>query len=133
MGGNGAGASDGGAVSVDNVGNIVTAGIGSYGIMAQSIGGGGGEGGYGGQSASTTGLSSTDLQIVVGGKGGSSGNGGTVTVNNSGYILTTGAGSFGVWHRALGAAAESADTVSRAPWQISPSVVAAAQAATAAM
>ena len=72
VGGNGAGASDGGAVTVDNVGNIVTVGVASHGIMAQSIGGGGGDGGYGGQSGSATGLSSTDLQIVVGGKGGSS-------------------------------------------------------------
>ncbi len=102
VGGNGAGASDGGAVTVDNNGNIVTFGVASHGIMAQSIGGGGGDGGYGGAGASASGLSDTDLQIVVGGKGGSSGNGSGVTVQNSGYIVTFGAGAFGVLAQSVG-------------------------------
>ena len=102
VGGNGAGASDGGAVTVNNIGNIVTFGAASHGIMAQSIGGGGGDGGYGGQAASADGLSGTDFQIVVGGKGGSSGNGNEVTVQNSGYIVTYGAGAFGVLAQSVG-------------------------------
>jgi uncharacterized protein YhjY with autotransporter beta-barrel domain len=102
VGGNGAGASDGGIVSVDNAGNVVTFGIASHGILAQSIGGGGGDGGYGGQDASSNSLAGTDLQIVVGGRGGSSGNGLNVTVRDSGYIVTFGAGAFGVLAQSVG-------------------------------
>ncbi len=46
IGGNGSGTSDGGKVEVTNRGSIDTFGLQSYGIYAQSIGGGGGDGGH---------------------------------------------------------------------------------------
>ena len=70
------------AVIVTNNGRITTYGDGSYGVFAQSIGGGGGAGGDGDLGTKGT--------VGVGGGTGSTGNGGTVTVNLSGAINTFG-------------------------------------------
>ena len=109
VGGFGGGASNGRTVTVSNSGDIVTRGPGSKGIFAQSIGGGGGNGGNGilgkdellpdlpvdPETVLTQGSESKvkwikDWQVIVGGQGGSSGNGGDVTVDNSGNIVTLG-------------------------------------------
>ncbi|UCV28774.1 autotransporter outer membrane beta-barrel domain-containing protein [Ferribacterium limneticum] len=76
IGGNGSGTSDGGKVDVTNRGSINTFGLQSYGIYAQSIGGGGGDGGHSG------GL------VSIGGDGGGGGNADTVKVVNEGSIHT---------------------------------------------
>ena len=76
IGGNGSGTSDGGKVEVINRGSIDTYGLQSYGIYAQSIGGGGGDGGRSG------GL------VSIGGDGGGGGNADTVKVVNEGAIHT---------------------------------------------
>ena len=73
VGGSGGSSGDANAVTVTNNGRISTWGDGSYGVFAQSIGGGGGEGGDG-----QLGLNGT---VGVGGGTGSTGNGGTVSVN----------------------------------------------------
>jgi len=104
VGGSGGGASNGGIVNVANGGRVVTRGIGSSGIFAQSIGGGGGNGGNGVRGTgellpipvetvavpfSHAGFFKT-WDVIVGGQGGSSGDGGAVNVTNSGNITTLG-------------------------------------------
>ena len=54
IGGNGGNGGSGGTVAINNHGNIETIGIGSVGIISQSIGGGGGRGGVAGGAGSDT-------------------------------------------------------------------------------
>jgi len=81
IGGSGSGAASGGDVAVTNYDTLLTKGISSRGIFAQSIGGGGGNG------AAGSGL------IALGGSGSGASDGGNVTVVNSGYIRTGGSGN----------------------------------------
>ncbi|HEY9345415.1 MAG TPA: autotransporter domain-containing protein, partial [Inquilinus sp.] len=85
-----AGGGDGGAVSVTTEGSITTNGANAFGILAQSIGGGGGFGGdQSGGFAGNTSFSKT-------------GSGGTVTVTQNGSINTTGANSVGIFAQSQG-------------------------------
>ncbi len=82
----GTGSGDGAAVTISTTAGatISTAGDGAYGVLAQSIGGGGG---LGGSLADVT-----QVQPLAGGTGaikGGSGNGGQVTINLTGTQLTT--------------------------------------------
>ncbi len=78
----------GGEVTVtDNAGSIQTQGDTAYGILAQSIGGGGGVAGSASSTASSGTFSGT---VAVGGAAGSSGSGGTVNVTNGASIATAG-------------------------------------------
>ncbi len=105
-GGNGGDAGSGGKVEVSHSGTISTSGPGSIGILAQSIGGGratsafqsaaivnggGGDGGKGGF-----------LFFGSGGDGGSGGSGDTVTVGNSGTILTQGRNAPAILAQSIG-------------------------------
>jgi hypothetical protein len=117
LGGNGGSGNAGGDVSVVNDGIIQTSGAAAYGILAQSIGGGGGDGG---QSVAIANLDlkgmagalvsdpqqlfsqSTDLIMAVGGSGGSGGDGGDVSVVNNGRIVTTGDGADGIVAQSIG-------------------------------
>ncbi len=90
VGGAGSQGGSGGAVSVTSLANITTAGADSFGIHAQSVGGGGGKG------ASATGIS------AIGGKGGTGGNGGTVNVASDGNILTGGDNADGIFAQSHG-------------------------------
>ena len=90
IGGGGGGQSHGAAVTIDNAGTIQTEGLGSYGIFAQSIGGGGGDGGTAG------GL------FAVGGTGGSGGNSGIVTVTHSGSVDTLEEGAIAILAQSIG-------------------------------
>ena len=86
VGGKSANVGDGGAAIANNSGNIATSGDASFGIFAQSIGGGGGESIM---TASNYALSGgTPIQINLGGAVGTIGNGGAVTVNNNSGSLT---------------------------------------------
>ncbi|MFG1395102.1 hypothetical protein [Xanthobacter agilis] len=85
-GGTGGGGGNGGHVKVTNDGTIATAGSVSYGILAQSVGGGGGIAG-GAVQQNTISLSAN---INMGASGGKSGNGGRVEIGNTGKITTTG-------------------------------------------
>ena len=85
-------AGNGGNIRVDNAGHLSTSGDMSMGIIAQSVGGGGGTGGSG---ASATLLS-------TGGTGGSAGDGGDVSVEHSGYLVTQGIGSTGIFAQSVG-------------------------------
>ncbi|MEM1379533.1 MAG: autotransporter outer membrane beta-barrel domain-containing protein [Pseudomonadota bacterium] len=86
----GDGDDDGGVVSVDNSGLIVTGGNAAHGIQAQSIGGGGGDGGLG------IGI------VTVGGSGSAGGSGGSVSVRHANSILTTGNDSHGLFAQSIG-------------------------------
>ncbi|RLG89172.1 MAG: hypothetical protein DRO16_04410, partial [Thermoprotei archaeon] len=96
----------GGDVNVSNSGFIRTEGSGSYGVFAQSLGGGGGAGGNSltgliGASGASKG-SVTNLSTSVGGQGGNGNDGGTIMVNNLGMIETSGYGAHGVYAQSIG-------------------------------
>ena len=89
-GGGTLGSGPGGAVDIDNSGNIETSGVDSHGIFAQSVGGlAGGAGGAGGF-------------VAWGGSGNSAGDGGRVEVENSANITTTGKGSDSIFAQSVG-------------------------------
>ena len=110
LGGYAGAAGDGGEVDVDNSGLIYTSGAGAYGVYAQSVGGGGGTGGL----VSTGGdeiiwvldkLNKGEAkggQIAIGGSGGAAGDGGLVTVDNSGVIVTLGQTAHGIIAQSVG-------------------------------
>ncbi|GMN03054.1 hypothetical protein [Erythrobacter sp. MTPC3] len=95
VGGGGAASGSGGDLLVSNTGLLVARGDLSYGVFAQSVGGGGGTGGEGGDA---------DVSIGGGwaGTGGSSGDGGAITFNNAGTIVTEGFVSHGVFLQSIG-------------------------------
>ncbi|UOM33527.1 autotransporter outer membrane beta-barrel domain-containing protein [Acuticoccus sp. I52.16.1] len=84
VGGGGTGGPGGNAgdVTIDNGARLGTEGQYAYGVLGQSIGGGGGHGGVG-----------TGLLIGLGGDGGGGGVGATVTINNTGDVATKGYGA----------------------------------------
>ncbi|WP_297801945.1 autotransporter outer membrane beta-barrel domain-containing protein [uncultured Brevundimonas sp.] len=89
IGGSGGGGGDAGDVLADITGNIQTNGLGSTGVLAQSVGGGGGSGGLnvtGAVSAANSG--SGGVSVGLGGAGGDGGDAGDVTVNVEGNIST---------------------------------------------
>ena len=110
VGGKGASGQAAGDVTVHNPGGVVsTAGEGSQGLVAQSIGGGGGHGG----SAITLAASGRySGALAVGGSGASGGTGGKVTLVNddsganaaygSGAITTLGAGASALVAQSIG-------------------------------
>ncbi len=98
VGGTGGSNGDGGTVTVSNSGLINTYGDLSFGMFAQSIGGGGG---VGGATAATTGLGSL-LKVSIGGGDGSSGVGGAVTISNAGALNTVGELAYAVLAQSIG-------------------------------
>jgi hypothetical protein len=98
IGGSGGTARDGNVVSVDALGSITTTGAGSYGILAQSVGGGGGNGGF---AVSGT-VGSFAGSLALGGSGGGGGAGKDVTVTSGATISTSGAGAVGVLAQSVG-------------------------------
>ena len=87
------------------VATLLTYSDSSYGVLAQSIGGGGGNGGIGNSNAySQGGTVSIKADIGLGGKGGTGGHGGNVTVNHYGNynIQTQGSGSRGIVAQSIG-------------------------------
>jgi outer membrane autotransporter protein len=109
IGGSGVSGGQGGAVDVDNSGSIVTRGVFSSGILAQSVGGGGGNGGFSTTVSSGQGVLNESLLDVkisssssVGASGGNGGDGGNVTVINSGNIVTLGDNSYGILAQSVG-------------------------------
>ena len=105
IGGKGAGGGNSGAVSVANSGAITTDGALSYGIDAQSVGGGGGNGGF--ALSGALGVQVDDIPggaaaISVGGFAGGGGESDTVTIDNSGSIETEGLGSHAIFAQSIG-------------------------------
>jgi len=96
----GADESAGGTATATNTasGGIATMGDGAYGMLVQSIGGGGGLGGGGGAS----GNGKLTFSVGVGGSGGFGGSGGTATATNNGSIVTVGADATGMMVQSIG-------------------------------
>ncbi len=101
IGGTGGSGGLGGNVEVITRGTIVTSGAGATAIFAQSVGGGGGAGGSAG-ALSVSGGESVNLSMTVGGEGGDASRGGSVRVDNTGLIQTSGEGAFGVFAQSVG-------------------------------
>ncbi|WP_158968088.1 autotransporter outer membrane beta-barrel domain-containing protein [Chachezhania sediminis] len=82
------GSRGGGSVAIGNAGTVETVGIGGYGIVGQSFGGGGGAGGS----------PSVGFFEAAGTSGGAGGAGGDVTIVNrtGGTVTTAGTGSAGI-------------------------------------
>ena len=106
VGGSGGTAGIGSAVHVDNQADISTSGENSYGVFAQSIGGGGGVGGAGFTGQANVKIpesgSSWKLGVSVGGNGGDGNHGGTVQVDSYGNIHTSGYASHGIFAQSIG-------------------------------
>ena len=110
LGGDGAGGGDGETVKIDHSGMIATAGQLSFGILAQSVGGGGGTSAKGVDKAEFDPLSFVGdaipllgfLHDVVGGTGGVSGKGGAVVVTTTGTIATFGDEAHGLVAQSVG-------------------------------
>ena len=103
LGGNGGSGASAGKVTVTQAGQVGTDGDGSIGILAQSVGGGGGNGGFnvsGGLSAS--GGVGGSISVGLGGSGGDGAVAGAVTVDNTGLVLTQGAGSHAILAQSVG-------------------------------
>ncbi|WP_186766418.1 autotransporter outer membrane beta-barrel domain-containing protein [Phaeobacter marinintestinus] len=83
------GSGSGEAVDVTVSANITTHGDAAYGVIAQSIGGGGG-------------LSGNDGVLYAGTAGGTNGNGGTVTVTQSNTLTVNGENSIGIFGQSVG-------------------------------
>lgn len=92
---------NGGSVTVSNTGTIGTGGDASFGILAQSVGGGGGQtlvtaSNYGSSDAATP------IQISLAGSLGTTGDGGTVATTNNGTITTSGNDAVGIVAQSVG-------------------------------
>jgi len=88
IGGTGGNGGKGGKVNVSNSYRITTDDAGSFGILAQSVGGGGG---VGGGIANSAPMTSVTMNYQLGGKiNGKTQDGDKITVNNSGTIETLG-------------------------------------------
>ncbi|WP_255696706.1 autotransporter outer membrane beta-barrel domain-containing protein [Sandaracinobacteroides sayramensis] len=109
VGGNGSAGGDGGAANPDqienNSGRILTTGKESFGILGQSIGGGGGQGGASTAKSIVKGASdypSFSLALATGGNGGTAGDALYVFADNDGLIATSGNGSIGILAQSIG-------------------------------
>src|SRR5690606_19172925 len=103
VGGSGGDGGDGGEVNLTGDASILTQGDYAEGLFAQAVGGGGGNGGYalsfafaGGETAAGA------LSVGVGGSGGLGGEGGEVTIDSGGQIVTEGDFSTGLLAQSVG-------------------------------
>ncbi len=98
MGGSGGGSGVGGEVHVANTGDITTLQEESFGIFAQSVGGGGGLANVG----AGAGEEKHNFKLSIGGKGADGGKGDLVDVDQTGDILTLGRAAVGVYAQSVG-------------------------------
>ena len=129
VGGDGGSSGDGGKVTVTNSGDITTYGAaqalvegefvsrqpeGGYGIVAQSIGGGGGYGversEFGAGGDATIGALG---KLALGGGGGSAGDGGEILVTQDGNMTTSGHGAHAIIAQSIGGGGGIAGDVNR--------------------
>ncbi|WP_132031555.1 autotransporter outer membrane beta-barrel domain-containing protein [Aquabacter spiritensis] len=98
LGGSGGMAGVGNTVSVTHSGTIITSGTAAFGIMAQSVGGGGGFSNSGGS------IGGYDTTLTLGGAGGAAGKGGNVTVTLGGKaaITTIGDNAIAIFAQSVG-------------------------------
>ncbi|ASV83762.1 sperm-activating peptides family [Ochrobactrum quorumnocens] len=109
IGGAGGDGADGGDVTVNHSGTIRVSGENSYGIFAQSVGGGGGNAAL---SISTPAVMAADyiISTALGARAGTKGSAGEVTVNSSGDIIVTGAGSQAIFSQSVNGGGGNVDT-----------------------
>ncbi|WP_162409045.1 autotransporter outer membrane beta-barrel domain-containing protein [Acuticoccus sediminis] len=103
VGGSGGASGDGGAISVDNTAPLTLSGDSSFGIRAQSVGGGGGHGGTGSGGFFTI--------FNLGGLGSGGGDGGKIGVESSGAITLSGSGGSAIFAQSVGGGGGSAGDV----------------------
>ncbi len=98
LGGSGGVSGTGGAVNVVHGGAVATSGVAAFGILAQSIGGGGGISNAAGSPGGVK------YAASYGGKGGAAGNGGAINVDfsNNASIQTSGDYSTAVFAQSIG-------------------------------
>jgi len=104
LGGDGGQGNNGSTVNVGDashqtLGSITTTGEHSYGILAQSVGGGGGDGGF---SVAATVSSGVGASLSFGGSGGVGGDAGKVNLYSASTVTTTLADSHGIFAQSLG-------------------------------
>ena len=100
IGGFGGGGGNAGRVTVSSTGdNVATFGERSYGILAQSVGGGGGDGGFSVAGVASKGRA---ISFSMGGGGGTAGSGGTVSLGNASSIATHDTNSHGIFAQSVG-------------------------------
>ncbi len=100
LGGGSTGGGDGGQVDVDSANaSILTAGVSSHGIHAQSVGGGGGSGGNAYTVAVGVEFSET---AALGGWAGAGGNAAAVNITSGSTITTQGAQAHGLYAESVG-------------------------------
>ncbi len=114
LGGKGGTGGSGGAVSVTSTGDIDTSKFRSYGILAQSVGGGGGDGGN--ITAGTIAFESATFTGALGSEGGEGGNGAAASVNSSSNITTAGDFAIGILGQSIGGGGGSGGN--NTTWQI---------------
>lgn len=100
VGGQGGDGGHGNDVTIYGASHITTSGSNSYGVRAQSIGGGGGNGGYSAAGAAT--IDTLGGAFSVGGAAGDASHAGNTTVTTEGQIVTHGANSGGVLAQSIG-------------------------------
>ncbi|PTR34481.1 uncharacterized protein with beta-barrel porin domain [Luteibacter sp. OK325] len=92
---------NGGAVTATNTGTVGTAGDASFGVLAQSVGGGGGHTLLTASNYASSG-SDAPIQISLAGSLGTTGDGGAVSVTNNGSITTAGNDAVGIVAQSVG-------------------------------
>ncbi|MGA0564413.1 hypothetical protein ACO2RV_18360 [Ancylobacter sp. VNQ12] len=109
VGGTGGSGGDGGVVQITNTGSVTTLGERAFGLLAQSIGGGGGSAGAATSAANSIAGGTTGNQggnyaatVSVGGSGGAGGDGSGVTIEGGGSVLTAGYGAIGILAQSIG-------------------------------
>ena len=126
VGGLGGSGGTAGRADVINDGLITTYGANAYGIQAQSIGGGGGNGGGAitgllGAGSNAGEAKPVNVSVAIGGFGGDGNTAGTVTVNQSGGIVTYGAGSTGIQAQSIGGGGGNAGNANSVSLQLGTS------------
>ncbi|MEP5766449.1 MAG: autotransporter outer membrane beta-barrel domain-containing protein [Halieaceae bacterium] len=109
----------GGVVHIENHGNISTDGARAYGVLGQSVGGGGGIAGLVANVPVTNvpviGDSSSEIKangtFIIGGEGGEGSGGNTVSVDNTGSISTLGEKAVGIFAQSIGGGGGISSTV----------------------
>lgn len=100
VGGNGGTGGSAGDVSVTNSGEILTSGSDAWGLLSQSVAGGGGNGGMSKsqvyQLAANTPVPNIVINATIGGSGGDGSPSGNVTAINNNVIMTAGPAAHGI-------------------------------------
>ena len=116
IGGSGGNGGSGGQVTLTNNFQVTTYGSDSYGVKAQTIGGGGGEGGAASGTAKATAggdANAISMTASIGGSGGSGGDGSSspLLLTNYGFVATAGDGGIGLMaHNIAGGGGNGGDS-----------------------